>query len=106
MTKLLNILKGTKERPSVLHTPTLKHTWKHTLSLYPSDKSRKPVFSITAKDDKSVSVLKLALILLAVVCAVILTARLVKRIREKLGAKKRDAAHSCCDDCLYARIEE
>ncbi len=106
MTKLFKKSRGAKKRPHALHVPTLKHSWKHTLALYPSDKSRKPIFSITAKDDKSVSVVKLALILLGGIFIAVLVAALVKRIREKLRAKKRNSAHCCCDDRLCAQIEE
>ena len=106
MTKLLKILSNAANRLLASTSLTLKHSWKHTLALYPSDKSRKPIFSITAKDDKSVSVVKLALILLGGIFIVVTVAMLVKRVREKLRAKKQNSAHCCCDDRLCAQIEE
>ncbi len=106
MTRHLKKARGAKHRPSRLCSPRLTHTWRHTLSLYPNEKSRKPIFSVTAKNDKAVSVLKLALILLGAVCVGIAVASLVKRIRERLRAKKCNAEHRCCGDCLYAQIEE
>lgn len=106
MSKLLNFLSGAKERLSALPSPTLRHTWSHTLSLYPDAKHSKPTFSVTVKDDKTVPVLKLALILLGAVCVGISVAAIAKRIRKRLSAKKHRQEHFCCDGCLYSQIEE
>ncbi len=106
MTRHLKKAHGTKHRPSRFCAPRLTHTWRHTLSLYPSSKSRKPIFSVTAKNDTTVSVLKLTLILLGTVCAAIAVAALIKRIREKLSSKRHRAEHLCCERCPYAQIEE
>ena len=71
-------------------TPIIRHTWQHTLSLYPSAKSKVPCARIDAKDDRRISVLKLALYFVCAASALVLAALLIKRVRDKIRRKKRE----------------
>lgn len=103
MKKLMSIFSYDTQNSSA---PVIRHTYTHTLALYKSDKDRKPIASVTAKDDSKISVVKLLVIVLCSVCTAIFAAVIIKRIAERIKRKKHRRAEACCEcECEFCQQE-